>query len=230
MKAVIFDMNGVIIKDERFHQQSWRVLIDRNPGVFRTPTEDEFTHNIFGRSESATLCYLLGRPASQDELEAFSTDRVAVVKSLFNPPVIAEGLGRLFEELSAGSVPVGIATGSRPNYADYILDGLNLRQHVQVVVTPDDIKKSKPDPEIYLKAAAGLGVDPRECVVFEDTISGIRAGQAAGMHVIAIASTHRPDELTLANEVVQSFNQVELDQSRQIRIEGPAYRGFRERI
>ena len=99
MKAVIFDMNGVIINDERFHQQSWRVLIERYPDSLKTPTEDEFTHNIFGRSEKATLEYLLGRPVSQEELEGFSAERVEVVKNLFNPPMLAEGLGNLFEEL-----------------------------------------------------------------------------------------------------------------------------------
>jgi|SRR3990167_1265889 len=210
MKAVIFDMNGVIINDERFHQQSWRVLIERYPDSLKTPTEDEFTHNIFGRSEKATLEYLLGRPVSQEELEGFSAERVEVVKNLFNPPMLAEGLGNLFEELRKKNVPVGIATGSRPNYVGYILDGLHLRQRVQSVVTAEDIQKSKPDPEIYLKTAQALGIEPKDCVVFEDTISGIRAGQAAGMHVIAIASTHRADELTVADEVIQSFNQVKL--------------------
>lgn len=219
MKAVIFDMNGVVINDERFHQQSWRVLIERHPNLFKTPTEDEFTHNIFGRSEKATLEYLLDRPVSQEGLERFSAERVEVVKSLFNPPVLADGLGNLFQELGRKNMPVGIATGSRPNYVGYILDSLDLRQHVQSVVTAEDIQKSKPDPEIYLKTAQALGIEPKDCVVFEDTISGIRAGLAAGMHVIAIASTHMPHELTLADEVIQSFNQVKLLEGRTLGIE-----------
>jgi beta-phosphoglucomutase-like phosphatase (HAD superfamily) len=230
MRAVIFDMNGVIINDERFHQQSWRVLIDRYPDKFKLPTEEEFKHNVFGRSERATLQYLLGLDVSQAELESFSEERVAIVKELFNPPVIADGLGELMIKFKRQNLPIGVATGSRPNYADHILDRLDIRQHIGCMVTADDIKKSKPDPEIYLKTAELLGVPPKECLVFEDTISGIRAGQAAGMHVIAIASTHRADELTLADEVVRSFRQVKLMEGGQIHIEAEQLNGQRERL
>ena len=116
-------------------------------------------------------------------------------------------------------MPIGIATGSRPNYVNYILDGLDLRQHARSVVTADDIQKSKPDPEIYLQTAHALGVEPKDCVVFEDTISGIMAARAAGMYVIAIASTHTRDELTLADEVIDSFNKIRLAEGVQLETE-----------
>ncbi len=218
MKAVIFDMNGVIINDERHHQNSWRALIHRHPTLFKTPTEDEFTHEIFGRSERSTLTYLLGRSVTDGELEQFSAERVDVVKSLFNPPILAEGLDNLLGELQAQNIPVGIATGSRPNYTNHILDGTGIHSYIKAVVTADDIVNSKPDPEIYLKTAKALGVSPADCVVFEDTISGIRAARAAGIYVIAIASTHSEDELALADEVIRSFSQVKLE-GNQIRIE-----------
>lgn len=219
MKAVIFDMNGVIINDERYHQESWRVLIGRNPGIFRMPTEEEFKHDVFGRSERSTLEYLLGRPVTPEELGTFSEERVEVVKKLFSPLVLADGLEPLLGQLKSEKVPVGIATGSRPNYVNHILYGLGLRPYIQAVVTADDITKSKPDPEIYLKTARALGTKPKECTVFEDTISGIRAGQAAGMHVIAITSTHGADELTLADEVINSFNEVRLAEGGKLTIE-----------
>lgn len=221
MKAVIFDMNGVIINDERFHQQSWRVLINRNPGVFKTPTEDEFKHDVFGRSERSTLTYLLGRDVTPEELEAFSKERVEVVKALFSPLVLADNLKPFLDQLQGENVPIGIATGSRPNYANHILDGLGLRPYIKTIVTADDIKNSKPDPEIYLQTAQKMDIEPENCVVFEDTISGIRAARAAGMYVIAIASTHRKDELTLADEIIGTFGEVRLAKSRLLRVETP---------
>lgn len=211
IKAVIFDMNGVIINDERFHQESWRILCQRYPDSFRTPTEEQFKHDVFGRTEKDTLQYLTGRLITLQELEEYSNSRVAIVKELFNPPLLTEGLGTLLRQIAQDRVLMGIATSSRPNYVDHILGGLGIRKYFRSVITAQDITKGKPDPEIYLRVSQELGIAPKDCLVFEDALSGIRSARDAGMNVIAIASTHEPSELALADNVIGTFHEVRFD-------------------
>lgn len=210
----LWDLNGTIVNDERYHQQSWRVLCNRYPRLMATPTEEEFKHRIFGRSEKSTLEYLLGKNLDKDELERWSDERVAVVKELFSPQLrIADGLGELLEESFSAGVKMGIVSGgSRWNYMNFILDGLDIRRFFKnAVITADDVTKSKPDPEGYRKGAALLGVDLSRCLIFEDTISGILAGKNGGAVVIAVASTHESYELNAAHKVIPSFEGVSLD-------------------
>src|SRR5205814_9842911 len=76
-----------------------------------------------------------------------------------------------------------------------VLDALGLRRHIDLAITADDVRRGKPHPEVYLKAAAGLGVESRACLVFEDAIVGVQAARAAGMRVIGVTTAHTADEL-----------------------------------
>ena len=91
------------------------------------------------------------------------------------------------------------------------MGALSIRKYFKIVLTAEDITKGKPDPEIYIKSADGLHINPQECLVFEDAISGIRAARAAGMKVVGIATTHSNEELNLADTVVDNFKGVSLD-------------------
>lgn len=209
----LWDLNGTIVNDERYHQQSWRILYERNPRSMRTPTENEFKHRIFGRSEKSTLEYLLGRALPLDELARWSDERVDIVKELFGPHLkLADGLESLLEEsYEAGTRMAVVSGGSRWNYMSFILDGLGIRRYFgNAIVTADDVTHSKPDPEGYVRGARMLGALPSDCFVFEDTLSGIEAGRKAGAVVIAVASTHKPHELTLAHKVIPTFEDVTL--------------------
>lgn len=201
-------MNGVVIDDEPIHQESWRDICKKHDLHIE---EDEFKHNVFGRTEKATLEYLFKREIAEEELEKLSTERVDAVIAIFKPQLeIMGGLDKLLETFKGQNIPMAIATSSRKKYTDFILDGLKIREYFSTVVTAQDIVKGKPDPEIYLKAASLLNVVPANCIVFEDTISGIESAHAAGMKVIAIATTHNKEELGIADKVIESFKEADL--------------------
>ncbi len=208
MTAVIFDMNGVIIDDERIHQQSWKVYC-KNHGFHIT--EEEFKKKVFGRTEKDTFEYLYNRKISKKELEEFSNERVDTAIEIFKPVMkMTPGLKKLLKLLSDNNIPMAVATSSRPRYVHFIMESFNIRPFFKVILTAEDIVKGKPDPEIYQKSAEKLGVSPHECVVIEDTLSGITSAKAAEMKVIGIATTHSKEELKSANKVVDSFNEITL--------------------
>jgi len=206
LQGVVFDMNGVIIDDERIHQQSWRYFC-RKYG-FKL-TEDEFKNKVFGRTEADTLAYLFKSKLSDNQVSQYSNERISTIIQVVKDTVkIATGLKQFLQELHDQSIPLAIATSSRKPYTDFIIDFLEIRPFFKSIITAEDIKKGKPDPEIYLLAAHRLSVSPKNCLAFEDSLSGIKSAKRAGMKVIGIATTHRPEELTSANMVINSFQEV----------------------
>jgi beta-phosphoglucomutase-like phosphatase (HAD superfamily) len=104
---------------------------------------------------------------------------------------------------------LAVATSAPPENVDFVLDTLNLRQFFPIIVDETQVSKGKPDPEIYLKTANLLHANPKQCIVFEDSLSGIQAAKNAGMLVIGVTTTHSAQEL--ANQVagtIENFNDV----------------------
>ena len=105
------------------------------------------------------------------------------------------GAGAFVAALAREGVPRAVATSASRRDLERILDALGLRRHFDVAVTADDVRRGKPHPEVYLKAAEGLGVEPHACLVFEDAVVGVHAARAAGMRVIGVTTAHTADEL-----------------------------------
>ena len=91
------------------------------------------------------------------------------------------GTAELLQWLAETNLPLGLGTSSEAEYVNRILENLGIKNYFKVIVTGDDVVRGKPDPEVYLKVARGLGVAPKECVVIEDAPNGVAAARAAGM-------------------------------------------------
>jgi beta-phosphoglucomutase len=210
IKAVIFDMNGVIVNDERIHEEAWKEWCTAH-GF--TVSEEQFSELVFGRTEKDVFSFLLQREVTPQELEQFSNERVDIAIRIFQPLLApTPGFLPFVQYLANHTIKLAIATSSRNRYANFILDSLEIRQYFPVIVTAEDITNGKPDPQIYQMAANRLGVLPTECLVFEDTHSGIASAKAADMRVVAIATTHTPEELTDAHIVIPSFEVLDYTQ------------------
>jgi 16S rRNA pseudouridine516 synthase len=183
-KAVIFDFDGVLVDSEshwsREQQRLYaRIVPDWKPeylaGMKGLSVHDEHAHLV---SEHG-----LNMPHDEYEeaLEAFAGDLYGVHVTLI------DGMRELVERLHRGNVPLAIASSSNRSWIDAALERFGMKDLFDVVCTGEDVKgKGKPHPDIYLLAAAHLGATPSECTVVEDSPTGILAGKAAGMRVIAM--------------------------------------------
>lgn len=202
-------MNGVIIQDELIHQESVRQYCKRHGFNI---TEEEFKRDIFGRTEKEIFEYLYKRPITPEELEEYSNERVNEAIEILKPQLkMADGLEFLLKNLYENNILMAIATNSRNRYFNFIMDSLGIRKYFKVTVTAQDITRGKPDPEIYLIAAKQLQVHPSDCIVFEDTMTGIESAKTAGMKVIAITTTYPKEKLGLSDKIINSFNEVNLE-------------------
>lgn len=190
-RAVVFDMDGVLVDSGAHHREAWRAMF-RDVGVTPPP---EFWRVTIGRPADAAVALLV------EGLDAAEARRLAEVKRAHyarlarRGAVAVAGAPGFIEALARLGVPRAVATSATRRDLDRVLAALGLRRRFEVVVTADDVRWGKPHPEVYLKAAAGLGVDPSACVVFEDAVVGVQAARAAGMRVIGVTSAHTGDEL-----------------------------------
>lgn len=187
-KGIIFDFNGVLIWDSHLHEQVWRQYALQLRG---TPlTDEEFATHFLGRVNKSCLEYLTGREIAGQELEDFTQDREGLYRKLFlearDEFGLSPGATELLDVLVSRGIPHTIATSSEKTNLDFFFGELHLSRwfDIDLVVYDDGTLQSKPAPDMYLKAAAKLGLEPKDCLVVEDAISGIQAAHRAGIGTI----------------------------------------------
>jgi mannitol-1-/sugar-/sorbitol-6-phosphatase len=181
--AVVFDLDGVLVDSTGYVEQQWR----RWAASKGLPVEP-FLRVCHGRRALETIRLAAPQLDAEAEVAAFAPEKEADAQVL--GPV--DGAARLLEALPVGSWAV--ATSGPRTVATERLQRAGLPVP-GVLVCAEDVLRGKPSPDVYLLAAAGLGVVPTECLVVEDAPPGIEAARAAGMGVVALTTTHRPEEL-----------------------------------
>ena len=149
---------------------------------------------------------------SLDELESFGTEKELMFQKVFRKDVAPlPGLIRFLELLKEESVPRAIATSAPRMNVDFVFEHTPLGKYFGLVLDESHIKRGKPDPEAYLKASELLGFEPHECVVFEDSLSGVESARNAGCLVIAVGTTHDEQEFGEIDMYIRDFTNLTLE-------------------
>jgi len=192
IQGAIFDMDGVLVDNLEYHIRAWQQL-GREHG--RDLSRDSI-RRVFGQRNDEMISSLFGSRLSREVLGLYATRKEEIYRALMAPALepVAGLLGLLAGLREAGMRSAVATSGPREN-ADLVMDGLSLRSYFDVIVTGDDVSRSKPHPDIFLLAARRMALPPESCVVFEDSSAGIEAAARAGCLCIALATTHSPKEL-----------------------------------
>jgi HAD superfamily hydrolase (TIGR01509 family) len=203
-RAVIFDMDGVLINSEPLHFRATQQIL-KAYGV--TMTEADYFSRYIAYSDWEIMELLLPDPSLRPAAaEAKSRRYLELVRS--GIPAFPDGLNLLGR---TGDWRVGLATGSMRHEAELALGSLGIRSRFQTIVTREDCANGKPHPEPFLRAAEGLGLPPHRCVVVEDAPGGIQAAKAAGMQCVAVTHSCPKRSLQEADLVVDDLGTVDLD-------------------
>ncbi len=209
LRAALFDMDGVIVDNHHFHVQAWKLFCDKyNISL----TENDFRAKYFGKNNTDILSGLLNRSVSQTEVDELGEEKEELYRKVYKDHVKpVEGLVELLKSLKENGVKIGVATSAPASNLDFVFENIKIKNYFNAVVDAHQIKNGKPNPEIYLKTAEILDVSPADCVVFEDSVSGIQSGQRAGMKVISLITTHRIDELPKTELAINNFTEISVE-------------------
>lgn len=204
-RAVIFDLDGVLVDSSQFHRESWRV-VGRERGFDMT---DELFWRTFGMPNRQILPLLLHRELADEEIAELSERKEEVYRELAAGRMMAlPGSTELVAAVADAGFRVALGSSTPMSNIRVVLDALCIREFFEQIVCSDDVTHGKPHPEVFLKAAAKLNVPPLRCVVIEDAVVGVKAAKAAGMQCLAVATTHPAEKLTEADMVVPDLTHV----------------------
>lgn len=206
-KAYIFDMDGTLIDNCAWHVLAWREFAHRHG---RDLSERQIL-DWMGATSSYYMNRIFEREVPADECAELTREKEELYRAMYAPHLaLADGLKEILDDARRRGIRLAIATGGSLDNVDFILDGLNLRPMFDVIVDASQYERGKPAPDCYLKAAARMGLDPAECLVFEDAVAGVRSGKAAGMRVAAVTATIARDILAAEKPdyLVASFREL----------------------
>jgi len=206
--AVLFDMDGVIVKSIPFHVKAW-VSFGKKHG-FKI-TRKMFLHHFSGRVNNEILKYLFKRNLTKKELGKFISEKESLYRKIYKSYVKpVRGLIQFLEELKSNKIKIALATAAPPENVTFILKHTRTEKYFKKVVNASHVKLGKPNPEIYLKSAFKIKTNPQDCIVFEDALNGIEAAKRAKMKVVGVATSHDRKEISHADLVIKDFTQINL--------------------
>ncbi len=203
--AVIFDMDGVIVDNMKYHKRAWEVFLKK----YAPDMDVEEFSNHFGKVNKDLLKIVFQREVSDEEVSRFGDEKEALYRELYAEDVApTSGLVDFLQELRENSVKTAVASAAPKVNVDFVFEKTGLRPYFDVSTDANDVTRGKPDPEIYLKTAEKLDCPPEACLVFEDSVPGIQAGRNAGMKVIGVATSHPADKLKDTEFVIKDFTEI----------------------
>lgn len=190
-KAFLFDMNGTMIDDMQYHIKAWHHLLNElGAGISMERMKEE----CYGKNDELLERIFPGR-FSAEEKKAMSWEKERQYQETFRPHLkLLDGLQPLLEKAGKEGIKMAIGSAAIMFNIDFVLDELEIRSHFGALISADEVKRSKPDPETFLACAGRLQVAPADCLVFEDAPKGVEAAANAGMDCMVITTLHEPGE------------------------------------
>lgn len=205
-KAVIFDMDGVLVDSEPLHVSIETAMIKELNIALKKELYSKFAGTT-SLSMWKTLVEEFHLDKNPKELSTESDKRF--VDELLNTEEVQlfDGVRGVLINLYNKGIPIALASSSSKLIVNAVLERFNLRQYFNAVVTGSDIQNSKPHPEIFLLAAKKLKISPSDCIVVEDSPNEVKAAHLAGMNCIGFASEKNHHDISNATWIIKSFNE-----------------------
>lgn len=214
IKAVILDMDGVLVDSEPYHVQSFKIMMDE----LKLNYEDSFVHSFIGHSiesniESINEHYMQGCELNLSEAVAY---RDALYLDLIKQADLQPmpGIVKLIETCRMKDISLALASSSIQEQVEVILaklssNGWNLNTIFTSIVTGDDVKKRKPSPDIYQKSVLNLNIPAHQCLAIEDSPAGVQSAKSTGLHCIALKSAFiDSNKLKGADLLIDNINEI----------------------
>ncbi len=212
IKAALFDMDGTLVANTPFHQQAFSIFCDR----YQVSDWEKKLEKVYGMGNDDILRHLFPEEILREKgLQALADEKEAIYREIYAPEIHpVNGLIALLKMLQAAGIRCAVGSSGCKKNVDFVLDKCNIASYFDVRISGDMVSRCKPDPEIYLTAARALGVEPSECVVFEDAGAGFEAARRANVgRVIALTTTLTREQIEqkyshLVDRIITDFSEI----------------------
>jgi beta-phosphoglucomutase len=192
----------VIVDSNPFHKISLKQFCKK---YGHDLSEEQLKEKIYGRTNKDWITALFGK-LEPEKLRAYANEKEALFRELYQNDIKpVDGLINFLKKMEEHQIPRAIATSAPAENVTFTLAKTGTGKYFKTILDESFVTRGKPDPEIYLKTAAALGFKPENCIVVEDSLSGVEAGKNAGCKVIGITTTHSKEELAETDMVIDNF-------------------------
>jgi beta-phosphoglucomutase len=199
--AFIFDMDGVIVDSNPTHKIALKQFCKEHGYDL---SEKDLREKIYGRTNRDWLLNLFG-DLDDETIRRYAEEKEALFRRFYTDIEPLSGLISFLNKIDELAIPRAIATSAPRANVDFTLEKTDTGRYFNTILDDSFVTEGKPNPQIYLKSAAALGFDPAKCVVFEDSLSGVKAGKNAGCKVVGLTTTHTAEELHETDLLITDF-------------------------
>lgn len=206
--AIIFDMDGVIVDSNPAHTVALKQFCTKYGYEL---DEEKLREKIYGRANKDWIPNLFGE-ISKEKLKSYADEKEALYREIYKDTIApVKGLENFLKMLEKNDIKKAIATSAPSENVSYTLENTNLKNYFDTILDESFVSRGKPDPEIYIKTVQALNFKPENCIVVEDSLSGIQSAQKAGCKVIGILTTHTKEEFAHTDLVIKDFDELTID-------------------
>lgn len=200
-KAFLFDLNGTVIDDMNYHTEAWQNILNNDLGA--NFSREEVKAEMYGKNEEVLGRFFGKDHFTMERMNELSFEKERRYQQAYLPKLaLIDGLKDFLAHAKAAGIKMAIGSAAIPFNIDFVLNNLQLRDYFSIVVSADDVTTSKPHPETFLQCAVALGVDPKDCIVFEDAPKGVESAENAGMQTFVLTTTHPKEDFKQYSNVI----------------------------
>ncbi len=201
-------MDGVICHTNPFHSQAFDAFFAKR-GM--QASQEEYANHMYGKPNSYIFSHFLQKEISAEELSELENEKEGLFREIYADQVMAvPGYMEFLAALKSEGFKTGVGTSAPRANMDLILDSLGIRSNMESLMASEDVSSHKPAPEVYLKSASKLSTEPKNCVVFEDSFSGVSAAINAGMKVVGVLTSHTQEELPPCDLYIKDYTEINI--------------------
>ena len=206
IKGAIFDMDGVVVDNHKFHFKAWMAFAEK----YKFTLNADIYRDQYNGKTNRDLFKMIFGDISEEQIHLYAAEKEGMYQELYLPHLKAHtGLIEFLDYLQKKKIRIALGTSAPKINVDFTLDRLKLRQYFEVIVDGHQVSKGKPDPEVYKLCCMKLGLEPQRCVVFEDSLAGLESGKRAGCSIIGVATSHEAWELkVMTDTIIHDFTQM----------------------
>lgn len=215
IQGLIFDLDGTITLTQQFHSQAFSKVFAEH-GIEYTEHDDLYKYAGMGSGTIFPKVFAdHGITLTEEQVKEYSEEKKKIYTKILeeNEILAVRGVEDFLKRVTDAGYEICIASGNKVEPIEYLLDRVGIRKYFSIIVTNKDANKPKPAPDIFLAAAKKLGLEPTQCIVFEDAVNGVQASKSAGMRCIALATRIPEKDLRTAGAdyVVKSYDEISDD-------------------